>query len=67
MQHIIINDLIHSALIWATYVNWREVTDNFFNVLDKSLTIIELVLLAKVHPGDQKQKRVRKRKGMRRR
>ncbi|MNW66514.1 hypothetical protein D3C74_449920 [compost metagenome] len=63
MQHIIINDLIHSTLIWVTHVNWREVTVNFFNLLDKSLTIIELVLLAKVHPGDQKQKR----KGMRRR
>ncbi|MBO3287568.1 hypothetical protein MKY98_26745 [Paenibacillus sp. FSL M8-0228] len=67
MQHIIINDLIHSALIWATHVDWREVTDNLFDGLDKSLTIFKLVLLAKAHPGAQKQKRVRKRKGMHKR
>lgn len=81
MQHII-NDLIHSALIWATHVDWSEVTDSVFDGLDKALTIIELVLVAKTHkedtpegspiPGAPKRGRkrhssYRQRKGIRRR
>lgn len=33
MQHIF-NDLIHSALIWATHVDWSEVTDSVFDGLE---------------------------------
>ncbi|QDA30271.1 hypothetical protein [Paenibacillus polymyxa] len=81
MQHII-NDLIHSALIWAAHVDWSEVTNGFFDVLNKAWTIMELVLIAKVHnedapkcrpiPGAPKRGRKRNssyrlRKGMRKR
>ncbi|MNW49037.1 hypothetical protein D3C74_264380 [compost metagenome] len=51
-MQLIINDLIHSALIWATHVDWSEVTDSIFDVLNKVLTIIDLVLIAKIHQED---------------
>ncbi|MGG4186695.1 hypothetical protein ABEW24_25510 [Paenibacillus jamilae] len=51
MQHII-NDLIHSALVWATHVDWSKVTNSIFDVLNKVQTIIDFVLIAKIHQED---------------
>ncbi|ASR49533.1 hypothetical protein B4V02_24020 [Paenibacillus kribbensis] len=51
MQHNI-NELIHSAFVWATHVDWSGAINNTFDWLDKAIVVIELVLVAKTHDKD---------------